>query len=50
MKSTTYAGAVCKRKLVGGRDREQRMREIGAICHHVHRILICFVTPCAQEC
>ena len=27
MKSRTYAGVVCKRKLVGGSDREQRMRD-----------------------
>jgi len=31
MKSTTYAGVVCKRKLVGGNDREQRMPEMSAL-------------------
>jgi hypothetical protein len=34
MKSTTYAWMVCKHKLVGGSDREQRMRETRAFSRH----------------
>lgn len=50
MKSRTYAGVVCKQKLVAGSDREQRMHEIRSFCRHDHTVLTCLATPSAQEC
>ena len=49
MKSTTYSGLVCKQKLVGGSDREQRVHEIRSFCRHDHTVLTRLATPPAQE-
>lgn len=49
MKSRTYAGVVCKRKLVGGSDRDQRMHEIRSFYRHGHMVLTSLASPSAKE-